>query len=91
VFNFSDETVGAEPKSFLSVVGFWTIGAEGDNKFLVVEYTDPERAMAGSESPHKWGDGRRLSEWQALSEAHPASTGDGEDRHVVEGRQCRLF
>jgi hypothetical protein len=36
-FNFSDETVGAEPKSFLSVVGFWTIGAEGDNKFLVVD------------------------------------------------------
>jgi len=25
-FDFSNETVGAEPKSFLSVVGFWTIG-----------------------------------------------------------------
>ena len=37
LFDFSDETVGAEPKSFLSVVGFWTIGAEGDNKFLVVD------------------------------------------------------
>jgi len=36
-FDFSNETVGAEPKSFLSVVGFWTIGAEGDNKFLVVD------------------------------------------------------
>src|ERR1700730_11119720 len=35
--DFSNETVGAEPKSFLSVVGFWTIGAEGDNKFLVVD------------------------------------------------------
>jgi len=36
-FDFSNETVGAEPKSFLSVVGFWTIGAEGDNKFLIVD------------------------------------------------------
>ena len=36
-FDFSKETVGAESKSFLSVVGFWTIGAEGDNKFLVVD------------------------------------------------------
>ena len=36
-FDFSNETVGAEPRSFLSVVGFWTIGAEGDNKFLVVD------------------------------------------------------
>ena len=36
-FDFSNETVGAEPKSFLSVVGFWSIGAEGDNKFLVVD------------------------------------------------------
>jgi len=33
-FDFSNETVGAEPKSFLAVVGF---GAEGDNKFLVVD------------------------------------------------------
>ena len=36
-FDFSNETVGAEPKSFLAVVGFWSIGAEGDNKFLVVD------------------------------------------------------
>jgi len=36
-FDFSDETVGAEPKSFLAVVGYWSIGAEGDNKFLVVD------------------------------------------------------
>ena len=37
LFDFSNETVGAEHKSFLSVVGFWTIGAEGDNKFLIVD------------------------------------------------------
>jgi hypothetical protein len=36
-FDFSDETIGTEPKSFLAVVGFWTIGAEGDNKFLTVD------------------------------------------------------
>src|ERR1700730_8455980 len=36
-FDFSDETVGAEPKSFLAVVGYWSIGTEGGNKFLVVD------------------------------------------------------
>jgi hypothetical protein len=35
--DFSDETVGAEPKSFLSVVGVWRIEAEGNNKVLVVD------------------------------------------------------
>jgi hypothetical protein len=36
-FDFASETVGAEPKSFLPIVGFWSIGAEGGNKFLVVD------------------------------------------------------
>ena len=35
--DFSDETVGAEPKSFLSVVGVWRIEADGNNKVLVVD------------------------------------------------------
>jgi hypothetical protein len=35
--DFSDETVGAEPKSFLSVVGVWRIEADGTNKVLVVD------------------------------------------------------
>jgi hypothetical protein len=35
--NFSDETVGAEPKSFVSVVGVWRIENEGNNKVLVVD------------------------------------------------------
>src|SRR5262245_27735281 len=35
--DFSDETVGAEPKSFLSVVGVWRIEADGGNKVLVVD------------------------------------------------------
>jgi hypothetical protein len=35
--DFSDETVGAEPKSFVSVVGVWRIEAEGNNKVLAVD------------------------------------------------------
>ncbi len=35
--DFSDETVGADPKSFLSVVGVWRIETEGTNKVLVVD------------------------------------------------------
>jgi len=35
--DFSDETVGGEPKSFLSVVGVWRIEADGNNKVLVVD------------------------------------------------------
>jgi hypothetical protein len=35
--DFSDESVGAEPKSFLSVVGIWRIEAEGNNKVLAVD------------------------------------------------------
>ena len=35
--DFSDETVGAEPKSFLSVVGVWRIEADRKNKVLVVD------------------------------------------------------
>jgi hypothetical protein len=35
--DFSDETIGAEPKSFVSVVGVWRIEADGNNKVLVVD------------------------------------------------------
>ena len=35
--DFSDESVGAEPKSFLSVVGVWRIETDGANKVLVVD------------------------------------------------------
>jgi hypothetical protein len=35
--DFSDETIGAEPKAFLSVVGVWRIEADGNNKVLVVD------------------------------------------------------
>jgi hypothetical protein len=35
--DFSGDTVGAEPKSFLSVVGIWRIEAEGNKKVLAVD------------------------------------------------------
>src|SRR5215218_5578901 len=35
--DFSNETVGAEPKSFLSVVGVWRIEQEGPKKVLAVD------------------------------------------------------
>ena len=35
--DFADETVGAEPKSFVSVVGVWRIESDGNNKVLVVD------------------------------------------------------
>jgi len=35
--DFSDESVGAEPKSFVSVVGVWRIESDGGNKVLVVD------------------------------------------------------
>jgi len=37
--DFSDDTLGAEPKSFLSVVGIWRIEAEGNKKVLAVDGT----------------------------------------------------
>jgi hypothetical protein len=35
--DFSSESVGAEPTSFLSMVGVWRIEADGNNKVLVVD------------------------------------------------------
>src|ERR1700730_5921347 len=35
--DFSDETVGGEPKSFVSGVGVWRIESDGNNKVLVVD------------------------------------------------------
>ena len=35
--DFSDETAGTEPKSFVSVVGVWRIETDGNNKVLVVD------------------------------------------------------
>ena len=35
--DLADETVGAEPKSFLSVVGIWRIEQEGGKKVVAVD------------------------------------------------------
>ena len=35
--DFSNETIGAEPKSFLSVVGIWRVEQEGAKKVLAVD------------------------------------------------------
>jgi laminin G domain protein len=37
VFDFSAETVGAEPKSMTPVVGVWTVAQDGDNRVLMVD------------------------------------------------------
>jgi hypothetical protein len=37
VDDFSGETVGAEPTSFVPAVGNWLIGADGNNKVLIVD------------------------------------------------------
>jgi hypothetical protein len=37
VFDFSGETVGAEPKTMTPVVGVWTVAQDGDNKVLMVD------------------------------------------------------
>src|SRR6266446_10901605 len=39
VDDFSGETVGAEPVSFVPAVGNWLIGADGNNKVLIVDGT----------------------------------------------------
>jgi hypothetical protein len=36
-FDFQNETVGEQPKSFVPIVGNFTIGSEGDNKVLVID------------------------------------------------------
>jgi len=36
-FDFQDETIGDQPKSFVPIVGNFSIGAEGDNKVLVID------------------------------------------------------
>src|SRR5512137_1351595 len=37
IFDFSGETVGAEPKSMTPVVGVWMVAQDGDNKVLMVD------------------------------------------------------
>jgi len=36
-YDFQDETIGGQPKSLVPIVGNFSIGAEGDNKVLVID------------------------------------------------------
>ena len=67
--DFSNETIGAEPKSFLSVVGIWRVEQEGAKKVLAVDgrqwkegqssagVAPAESADYGPESAHpRWAD-----------------------------------
>ncbi|ACL57207.1 LamG domain-containing protein [Methylobacterium nodulans] len=49
VIDFSSETVGAEPKAFVPIVGNWVIAADGDNRVLAVDGRRwrPGQASAG--------------------------------------------
>jgi hypothetical protein len=53
--DFSDETVGAEPKSFLSVVGVWRNESDGGNKVLVVDGRQWKEGQTGAGIADKAG------------------------------------
>src|SRR6266480_1928137 len=46
--DFADETVGAEPRSFLSVVGVWRIETEADKKVLTVDGRKSKEGQAAA-------------------------------------------
>jgi len=47
-FDFQDETVGAQPKSFLPIVGNFVIGVDGDNKVLVIDGRNWKQGQAAA-------------------------------------------
>ena len=38
-YDFSDETIGAEPRAFVATIGIWRIDPDGANKTLAVDGT----------------------------------------------------
>jgi len=48
VFDFSSETVGAEPATMVPVVGFWSVAAEQSNKVLVIDGRRWQRGQTAS-------------------------------------------
>ena len=48
LFDFSRETVGAPPQSFIPAVGNWRIGSDRDNKVLVVDGSKWKRGVASA-------------------------------------------
>lgn len=47
-FTFASETVGAQPQSFVPVVGNWVVGVDEDNKVLVVDGRTWSRGQTAS-------------------------------------------
>lgn len=47
-YDFSSETVGAPPHTFSAAVGNWVIGADGENKVLVVDGRQWKRGVASA-------------------------------------------
>ena len=48
IFTFSEETVGAQPKTFPAAVGNWIIGKDADNTVLVVDGRKWKRGIASA-------------------------------------------
>ncbi|MEA3468827.1 MAG: hypothetical protein U9R57_11495 [Thermodesulfobacteriota bacterium] len=48
LFNFSEETVGAPPKTFAPAVGNWIIGSDEENTVLVVDGRKWKRGVASA-------------------------------------------
>ncbi len=48
LFDFSEETVGAPPKTFAAAVGNWVIGRDGDNTVLVVDGSKWRQGVASA-------------------------------------------
>jgi len=48
IFDFSTETVGAQPTTFSAAVGNWIIGRDGDNTVLVVDGRQWKRGVAST-------------------------------------------
>ncbi len=48
LFDFSGETVGAPPRSFVAAVGNWVIGKDGDNTVLVVDGSRWKQGVASA-------------------------------------------
>jgi hypothetical protein len=71
-FDFSDEAVGADPKSFVGIVGVWRIESEGNNKVLAVDGRQWKEGQAATGVADKaralYGD--RSAEFLERAQAH---------------------
>lgn len=47
-YEFSGDTVGGEPKAFAPVVGVWRVGADGENRVLVIDGSKWKKGQASA-------------------------------------------